>query len=230
MGHDELIDRTLGAAEQLTVEEASNAFIASLSTRWLLLRPFLPSLVVANSLPRHSFEPTATPAAGQTGVGPCAVCNTWCRPHVTIDRNILSFERLKWGGVRHLDLPFVWFCLDRLLAEGGAEPTSDDLVAMRSLLSVLREAQPEASLTQAEALIRLPKSNRNERLVVLESLSVVGVLEDPEHPGFLHGFPRTINRQLPNRRFIDRGYPGEWWTGGCGVNDAAVATLFPQIS
>ena len=230
MGHDDLVRHTLDLADQLTVEEASDAFLASLSTRWLFLRPFLPSLVVARSMPLHGFEPTGQAGTRRSAVGPCGVCNTWCQPKVAIDRNVLNFERHKWGGVRHLDLPFIWFCLDRLRHEGGATPTDDDVVLFRSLVEDVRAALPSTSLTQAERLIRLPKSNKYERYVILETLSVISVLEDPTHPGFINGFVRTIDRQTPDRRFVDRGYPGEWWTSTNGVNDDAIAALFPRLA
>jgi hypothetical protein len=230
MGHDDLVHQTRLLAQQLTIKEASDAFVASLSTRWLFLRPLLPSLIIARSLPQHEFQPTSRPEWKAGGIGPCAVCNTWCKPDILIDRNILNFERQKWGGVRHLDLTFVWFCLDRLRQEGGALPTKEDVDLLRALLDALREAPPTMSLTQAETLIRLLKSTKQERHMMLESLSTISVLEESGHRGFLHSFPQTIDRQVPNRRFVDRGYPGEWWTGASGVNGRAVAEVFPQLA
>ena len=116
-----------------------------------------------------------------------------------------------------------------MAAEGGQTPSSEDVELLRWVLAALRAAPPDTTLTQAEALIRLPRSNKQERFAVLETLSVIGVLEDPDHPGFLQRFPGTLDRQLPARRFLDRGYPGEWWTAAHGVDDSAVATLFPQL-
>lgn len=232
LDHDELVRRTVDVAARTSLRDASDAFIASLSTRWLFLRPFLPSLVIARALPPHIFEPTVVTGGPprRTGIGPCAVCNTWSKPQVTIDCNVLNFERHKWGGVRHLDLAFIWFCLDRLLDEGGQIPKDEDHELLGSIFASLRSAPSSASLTQSERLIRLPKSNKQERFALLETLSVIGVLEDPAHPGFLRGFPKTLDRQLPHRRNVERGYPGEWWRGAHGVNGSAVADLFPRLS
>ena len=228
-GHDELIQKIRDLADQITVAEASDAFVASLSTRWLFLRPFLPSLIIARSLPQHTFEPTGR-SAQPGATGPCAVCNVWCKPEISIDRNVLNFERHKWGGVRHLNLDFVWFCLDRLRIEGSAGPTNQDLELLRSVISVLGSAPTATSMTQAEPLLKLLKSSKYERYVILETLSIVGVLQNPDHPGFLDRFPRTIDRQLPDRRFVDRGYPAEWWTGANGINGKAIAEVFPQLN
>jgi hypothetical protein len=46
------------------------------------------------------------------------------------------------------------------------------------------------------------------------------------HPGFLRSFVAFDDRVLPNLRFMDRGYPAQWWTSDHGVNADAVAALF----
>ena len=58
-GHDELVSQIADLGRQVSLADACDAFLASLSARWLFLRPFLPSLIVARSMPRHSFEPAA---------------------------------------------------------------------------------------------------------------------------------------------------------------------------
>ncbi len=227
--HDKLVQAIISLGTTLNLDEASDSFLASLSTRNLFLRPFLPSLVIARSMPIHEFRPTSRQVTGSPDVGPCDICNVWGKPLVTVEPNILNFERHKWGGVRHLDPVFVWFCLDRFQAEGGAAAEPVDLDLFRDLLAALGSCSPLTSMSQAEPLLKIIKSSKQERHVVLETLSVIGVLQNPSHPGFLSTFPTTKQRQLPNRRFVDRGYPGEWWTGADGVNQAAVAKLFPQI-
>jgi hypothetical protein len=229
--HDELIHRTIELGRELTLRDASDSFLASLSTRHLFLRPSLPALVFARVLSGHDFvtagaRPDGTYDGGSRGC--CAVCDERAEI-LQVDLNILNFERLKWGGVRHRHLAFVWFCLDRLQAEGPAEPTRADADLLRSMLDALRVLPPDVSLTQAEAALRFLKSNTAERLNILEILSMVGVLQDPAHPGFLHEFIPAFNRALPPRRFLDRGYPAEWWRAAHGVNDEAAEVLFPQL-
>ena len=212
--HDEVVDEltTTGASP---LRDAVQAFVASLSARRLFLRPFLPSAVVAATLPKHRF------VLGRSG---CSVCGL--AEKATVDLNVLNFERHKWGGVRHLDLGFVWFCLRRLEAEGGGEPGGPDEQLLLGVLDQLRQLPAGVSSTTAEAALRTLKSNKDERLALIESLAVCSVLEDPEHPGFLFRFVNEDDRRLPDQRFADRGYPAAWWKSDHGLNEAAVTFLF----
>ena len=212
--HDEVVDELTAIGTGL-LRDAARAFVASLSTRRLFLRPFLPSAVVASTLPKHRFM------RGRSGCSVCGLAET-----STEDLNVLSFERHKWGGVRHLDLGFVWFCLRRLEAEGDCKPEELDEVLLLGMLDQLRQLPTGVSSTTAESGLRALKSNKDERLTLIESLAVCSVLEDPGHPGFLFGFMNADDRQLPDQRFVDRGYPAAWWMSDHGVNEAAVTFLF----
>ncbi len=218
--HDNLVEETTLLASVLSLEDASQSFVASLSQRRLFLRPFLPSLVVARKLPAHEFVP-----GKYSGVF-CSTCGL--REHTVIERDVLNFERHKWGGVRHLDLAFVWFSLDRFAAEGGAEPAAADHELLDATLRALRGLAPGTSATKAEPALRMLKSNKPERFIIIESLSIASVLEHETHPGFLNDFVRFDDRDLPVRRYAERGYPAEWWTSDCGVNMEAVRGLFPE--
>ncbi len=217
--HDQLVEEVKLLAAALSLGDASRSFVASLSRRKLFLRPFLSSLVVARTLPAHEF-------ASSRASGACAICGL--REEVTIDCDVLSFERHKWGGVRLLDLRFVWFSLERLAAEGGAEPTVADYDLLDTLLAALRELPAGTSASAAEVALRCLKSNMAERHTVIQQLSICGVLADPAHPGFLFEFVPHDARTLPSRRFLDRGYPAEWWTADCGVNEEAVRVLLSE--
>jgi hypothetical protein len=218
IGHDDLIQRVKDLSASVELIEARDAFLASLLSRRLYLRPFLASVVVARSMPPHSFE------SGRHS-GPCRICGRYERTAIE-DLNVLNFERHKWGGVRHLDPVFIWFCLDRLIAEGGAEASNADRGALNTLLDGLRALPPGATSTKAETALRFLPSSKAERLSLIEQLSDLSVLEDPGHHGFLRSFVAFDDRVLPDLRFMDRGYPALWWTSDHGVNADAVEALF----
>ena len=217
-GHDDLIERLKALGGSVDLVTARDALVASLVSRRLYLRPFLASVVVARSIPQHRFE------RGRNS-GACRVCGRYEKPRRE-DLNVLSFERHKWGGVRHLDPLFIWFCLDRLIAEGGAEASAPDLGALKRLFDALRTLPPGTTSTKAEVALRFLPSTRDERLSLIEQLSDISVLEDPLHPGFLRSFIAFDDRALPDLRFMDRGYPAQWWTSHHGINADAVAALF----
>jgi hypothetical protein len=232
MDHDELVHRTFELAALTDTQTASEAFLASLSTRWRFLRPFLSSAVLAMSMQRHSFTASGRRRPGLYdggGEDACAICGQR-EQTATIDLNVLNFERHKWGGVRFLQLPFVWFCLDRLQVEGSAIPSGDDVTLLSSILANLKGLPGNTTLTSSESALRGLKSNQAERHAVLQILSTVSILQNPDHVGFLDAFVNAADRLLPDKHFQERGYPGEWWSASCGVNDAATLRIFPQLA
>lgn len=66
--------------------------------------------------------------------------------------NVLNFEQIKWGGVRHGKLLYTLFDLEQFMKEKIPEPTSED------------------------AEISLLKANKAERDVIIEILACIGVL------------------------------------------------------
>lgn len=221
LDHDDLVLRTRALAQALDLRDAVATWVSSLSTRRLFLRPALPSLVVARSLPQHSFDTRLNELR-------CAVCGG--QPRVTIDRNVLNFERHKWGGVRNAELAFTWFCLDRLNAEGSASPTTADVGLLNDLWASLRSLPSGISLTNAEVAARGIPSSKAERHVLLEQLAVVDVLSHPGRPGFLRQFVDDADRELPPLRFLDRGYPGSWWTSDDRLSESALCDLFGNFN
>ena len=220
--HDELVSQVRTLATASSREVAASSFVASLSTHWRFLRSFLPSVVVGQQLPDHRF----TPQDDLQYL--CAICGQ-IEERPDLERDVLSFERHRWGGVRPLDLEYIWFTLDCFAREGGAEPTAADLELLGGCLTALERLDPDTTLTKAEPALKAIPSGKDERLVLLAILSIVGVLVHPDHPGFLDQFVPEVERELPPKRFAERDYPGEWWTAQHGVNADAVRRLFPQL-
>lgn len=220
--HDHLISDLRAIAARESLADCAISFVASLSSRRLFLRSFLPSIVVGRSMPSH----------GHTPMPPhpylCTICGALDR-YQGEDLNVYNFERHMYGGVRHLDPLYIWFCLDRLTDEGAADATERDWELLRRLLTELKALAGGTGASQAESALKALPSNRDERHTVIEILSVVSILENPAHPGFLNRFVPYEHRDLPPRRVLDRGYPAEWWTADHGVNQNSVFALFPDV-
>lgn len=95
LSHDAVVEDVRRLVGATSLDVVANAFLASLPTRRLDLRSALGSYVVARYLPDHSFAP-------HRGTHSCAICGLPDGER-EIDRNVLSFERFKWGGVRRDD-------------------------------------------------------------------------------------------------------------------------------
>jgi hypothetical protein len=208
--HDEIVDAIIAAREALDEDEVVAAFLSSLTSRRLDLRSALGSFAVARHLKRHAHDPD-----------PSGYCRT-CRLRADerdIDRNVMSFERFKWGGVRRDDLFYVAFDLERFASADRLEPTSEDRALLEALLDELEAAPPSTTASKAAAtLLRGLKGNKAERGVLVDILGVCSVLETPAHRGYAERFVPYTDRDIPGKRFVEHVYPACWWTAADGVN------------
>lgn len=207
--------RTLIAALDRRV--VVDAFLASLSTRRLDWRSALGSYAVFQHLNEHRYE----------GVGHrCRTCGLYDGDPVH-DFNVLNFERLKWGGVRHESVVYAVMDLGLFNEMHVRSPTSDDLSIFRSIVEAIRKA--DVKTTAAALQARLPeslRSNKNERDILVSILGFCDVLADQAHPGFSDAFIPVDQRRLPDRHFVDMAYPACWWNRGVGINEARLEEYF----
>ena len=94
------------------------------------------------------------------------------------DINILNFERIKWGGVRHSRVLYNYIDLKILQTEIISEPTIDDINIFNSILLAIENSKP----TDTASMLRDNLKNtwnvsKDERGVLLEILGCCGILE-----------------------------------------------------
>jgi hypothetical protein len=219
--HDGWFASARRAAESVSVEEVGDAFLESLSTRRLDLRSALGSYAVARVLPEHAFTP-------RTGDKYCTVCGQYSGAEE--DLNVLNFERFKWGGVRHDDVRYAAFDLEQFVRAPRGGSTDADLAIGRELIGTLRQLPDGTSASQAVAHLKMVKSNKAEREVILDILGVCGILETPEHRGYRQSWVAVVDRELPPQHYVERTYPVSWWKGRHGVNDEALRQFLPQLA
>jgi hypothetical protein len=213
VAHDQVVAGVIGAVAEVSLDAAADASLASMTSRRLDLRSALGSYAVARHLRPHPF--TSGRIEGQ-----CAVCGL--REDQVSDRNILNFERFKWGGVRRDDLTYVWLDLELFSSADRPRPTHQDGLSVERILAELDNAPVDMTAAGAEQkLLRGINSNKDERSVLLGILGVCSVLETPDHRGYANAFVRAEDRTLPARRFVDQRYPACWWTAAHGVNHEA---------
>lgn len=217
MAHDDLVAGVVDAASRVSADEVADAFVVSLSTRRLDHRSALGSYAVARHLTRHDFEPDADDRCAACGLG---------RSEEDLDRNVLNFERFKWGGVRRTDLTYVWHDLAAFASSDSPSSARDDRDVLEALLEELESAPPAVTAPKAaQTLLRGIKGNKAERSVLLDILGVCSVLESPEQHGFAERFVRADARPLPPLRFVEQAYPVCWWKAEYGVNRRAARSF-----
>lgn len=218
--HDELVDRLLRLRSSIDASVVARAFSDSLTTRRLDLRSALGSLGAILRLPKHRFERSPDSTAGS-----CNICKTYASREAE-DLNILSFERFKWGGVRHDNLLYALFDLSQFeAADRDSRPQSQE-----PLLRILDIAANAAANCRPNDLVKLiapfVPGSADQRRVVIDCLGCAGILQPASHPGFFDGYP--IYREHPGGK-NDWSYPVSWWRGQDGVNSTALAYYFPDL-
>jgi hypothetical protein len=216
LDHTTVISRLKSALAKIEPAAVGGAFLASLTAHRLDWRSAFGSYVVFSKMRNH------TPKEARS----CGYCGMYLNDSVE-DLNLLNFERLKWGGVRHSSPEYARFDLELFLENPPPAPTPADIAVFEALLDAI-DAAP-AGTTSGALQRRFPKglkSNKPERDVLIGLLGFCGALGTPDHPGFSAQFVPVDGRVLPPRRFVDMAYPACWWQREAGLNRAALKPYF----
>lgn len=220
--HDEVIEFALGHLQYIDTKSVSDAFVASLETRELFYRSALGSFSILRHLKQHKHS----------GEGiHCMHCGEYANPdRKPINLNVQNFERIKWGGVRHLNPIYAGFDLSLFMDLPPLTPSTNAIEIFKKILAAIGKAPEETTSAQLEKAIgKNLKSNKPEREVFIAILGFSGILEIEGHEGFLDRFIRADQRELPSRRFVDMPYPACWWTGKSRINPKAVNFWFGHL-
>ncbi|HAT33318.1 MAG TPA: hypothetical protein DCW29_21470 [Janthinobacterium sp.] len=220
LDHADALARLFNATARLTRRIVADAFLASLSTRRLDWRSAFGSYAVFQNLHSHTAE---------SALRACAACGSSVEP-VVLDLNVLNFELLKWGGVRHGDVHYAMLDLGIFLEEPIATPTAEDKRIFRDILSSINDAPAKVSSASLHhEFATCLKSNKAERDVIVAILGYCGILATPEHPGFSDSFIQPASRKLPDRHFVDMLYPACWWRREICLNLGKVEEYFAHV-
>lgn len=187
--HDKCIEEILLISNNISSENVSKAFLTSLSTKRLDLRSSLSSYFLANQFIKHTYTPiiSGTSYLNEEPVShtyTCKICKEVLygvigdENYENSDLNILNFERLKWGGVRHGELLYILFDLQQFMREKIQEPTEEDIDLFKNMLRVIETSNANDYPSKLEARLRdVLKSSKSERQVLIEILAAIGILK-----------------------------------------------------
>src|SRR5581483_8891553 len=85
--------------------------------------------------------------AWRPGNSPCAVCGLYVDDN-QLDLSYMNFERFKWGGVRRLDLGYLWFDLAKFSTNRQLIRDESAAETLSAVLRVFGEAEPDATLAE----------------------------------------------------------------------------------
>jgi len=181
MSHDECINAIVSLVSDISKEQVVSSFLSSLSSRRLDWRSPLASYAIAKTIPEHKYTPVISgtsytngkPTSHSYACGKCNGSNNYDGAHI----NVLNFERIKWGGVRHGEIFYTYFDLSQLIHADIPEPTDEDLDIFKKILNIIDSSEPTDYPGALEKkLATVVKSNESERQMLIEILASVGVL------------------------------------------------------
>ena len=226
ISHDDCINQIIARVNSISSEQVVKAFLSSLSTRRLDWRSGIASYYIAKLIIPHKYTPVESGHFYENGKVAatsytCGICKNLKygvigrEKYIKSDLNVLNFERIKWGGVRHGDLLYTLFDLEQFKQEQIAEPTETDITIFRAILRAVNSCKtgdfPSVLRDKLKDIPEL-KSNKNERSVIIEILACIGVLN-----------PMSYNRPTSSKHdwtFV------EYWRGEDGYDSAVVEKYF----
>lgn len=219
--HDQAVSKAIDAVSRTSKEAVARAFLSSLQSRRLDLRSALGSYAVGRHLKPHPKVSSGTSPSCRH----CGGCDT-----AVGDLNLLNFERMRWGGVRHDHPGYIAFDLGVFVSLGEVGSAADGIAILRSILAAAGSLPSGARLGDLErAIAGMLPSNSAERRTLIGILGFGGILIDPARPDYRTGFVPIIDREPTPWHKDDWPYPVQWWNGSCGVNWAAVDEWFPGL-
>lgn len=94
-----------------------------------------------------------------------------------VDINILNFERIKWGGVRHFQGVYNLVDLELLMKETIPAPAEEDIQQLKTLLQAVENSEPDETASKLrdrlKSILSLPKSEIGCLLETLGSAEII---------------------------------------------------------
>ncbi len=228
ISHDDCVKRIIEIANTITQEQVAKAFLSSLSTHRLDWRSGIGSYYIAKLFTPHVYTPVESGNSYRDGKiihrsYTCQICRDLKygiighEYYANTDLNVLNFERIRWGGVRHGALIYILFDLAQFAKEQISEPTEMDIEIFKCMLNTISSCKPgDYPSALRDRLKDVPnlKSSKDERAVIIEILACIKVLK-----------PMSYDR--PGAGKNDWIYV-EFWRGEDGFNEEAIENYFGQ--
>jgi hypothetical protein len=95
-----------------------------------------------------------------------------------LDLNILNFERIKWGGIRHNNGVYNWLDLTLLNTENVTKPTAQDIQIFQSILNEIRHSETDERIDKLrDRLNEILKISVEEMHMFTEILGSADILK-----------------------------------------------------
>ena len=200
ISHEEAIRILIQSLKCISLSDAANSFLYSLSTRDMEYRYILASYIYAVSW--LMFD------RGRTDKVPSR-----------LDRTFYNWVKYQGGGIwSGIGKPI--FYLNEFAHMDKQTPTNIDKNILKEIISISSAMSAQATgimLCKKIHESKLLPCNKSEIIGILETLAICGILETPEHKGYIHSFTPPLMRDTGDLR-QSLSYPLNWWHGEDKVN------------
>jgi hypothetical protein len=217
--HDEAVGAAVAVAARTDVAAVAAAWVSALTTRDLAARSAFGSHVVLQHLPEHGFTPSTEFLPSTCGV--CGLRETVPPPAP------LTYH------LRNTDITDATADLTAFAAREVPQPSDEDVARLHAMLDAIRALPPAAQLGDLHRALRgTLRSNKIERMFLLETLGFAGILCPADQRHYSDGFvtyDHANSTQPAQHSKREWSYPVRWWTGADGVDDDLVKRYFPSV-
>lgn len=157
----EILTRLQEIVEAIPLQKITDAFLSSMTNGRLDWRSALGSYANAKRLLMENNFDDAYYGRG-----------------ANIDLNILNFERIKWGGIRHNNGVYNWLDLTLLNTENVTKPTEQDIQIFQEILNEIRNSEIGENIeSMRDRLKEVFKSSVEERHIFTDILGSAEILK-----------------------------------------------------
>lgn len=200
ISYEEAIHILTESLKCISLNDAANSFLYSLSTRDMKYRYILASYVYAISWLKFD--------RGRTDKVPSR-----------LNRTFYNWVKYQGGGIWG-EIGKSIFYLNEFTHMDKQSPTNIDKNILKEMISISSAMSGQATgimLCKKIQESKLLPCNKSEIIGILETLAICGILETAEHKGYLNSFTPPLMRDTGDLR-QSLSYPLNWWRGENKVN------------
>ncbi|MCZ9920452.1 hypothetical protein PQQ32_11705 [Brachyspira hyodysenteriae] len=176
--YDELIKNISNLIKEIDFNDTVKAFLCSLSSRAIHLRSFVSSYYLGQKIISYDFSKNEN------------IENEFYKKYnIIVDdfklehQNVYNFEKYKWGGVRLEQLSYIYFDLREFSKiDFEFNPTKEDINIFNAILEKIDSynMKNDSANKMQKVLKDILKSSKYERIILLEILAYLDILEAKE--------------------------------------------------
>ncbi|KLI30156.1 hypothetical protein OFS07_13145 [Brachyspira hyodysenteriae] len=176
--YDELIKNISNLIKEIDFNDIVKAFLCSLSSRAIHLRSFVSSYYLGQKIISYDFSKNEN------------IENEFYKKYnIIVDdfklehQNVYNFEKYKWGGVRLEQLSYIYFDLREFSKiDFEFNPTKEDINIFNAILEKIDSynMKNDSANKMQKVLKDILKSSKYERIILLEILAYLDILEAKE--------------------------------------------------